>query len=177
MKFLLNSWKFAFALVTVVLSACGGGGSSTATTEAATDSIKIVSVTPSSVVAGQSTIFTVEVAYSLITKDSGLLGLGFNTDKVDSYVMASSQEFLVSKGSGTHVFTAAAVPKNWGSAGVFQAYANISENPHPATGWKPLANATKDIPVSDSATSFTKTLSSQPLPMISIQCSHVGVCL
>jgi hypothetical protein len=136
-------------VVLVCLVACGSKSSSDPA-PSATDSISITSISPASAVTVTNTSFAVEVSYSLASKDSGLLMLGFNTNKVDSYSMISSQTYTVAKGSGTHIFTATATPVDWGSTGTFQAYVNLSENPHPVP-WTPLASDTKTISASSSA--------------------------
>jgi hypothetical protein len=76
--------------------------------------------------------------------------VGFNSNQVGSYSMISGQAYTVAKGSGTHTFIAAATPVDWGSTGAFQAYVNLSENPHPSP-WTPLAGDTKTIAISSSA--------------------------
>jgi len=141
-------------MVSMGLFACGGGSSSSDTnvasdTNAAIDSVSITSISPANAILGISTSFVVEVSYSLASKDSGLLMVGFNTDQVDSYGMISSQTYTVAKGSGTHMFTATATPANWGPIGTFQAYVNLSENPRPSS-WTPLAGDKKTISISSS---------------------------
>jgi hypothetical protein len=142
-------WLVVCVIVPTGLSACGGGGGSP-TTNATVDGITITNISPASAVAGTNTTFSVDVSYSLASKSSGVLMVGFNTSSVNGYSMISSQEFVVAQGSGTHTFTATAIPADWGATGTFGAYVNISENPHPVP-WTPLAGDTKTIPLSSTA--------------------------
>lgn len=103
------------------------------------DSISIISISPTSAVANHVTSFAVKVSYSLTSKNSGLLMVGFNTNQVDLFRTISSQEYTVTKGSGTHTFNVTTTPVNWGSTGSFMSYVNLSENPHPLP-WTPLAS-------------------------------------
>jgi len=138
-----------FVAVAFALAGCGGGNSGTSNASTSGDIISINSISPTSSVANQVTSFAIEVSYSLTSKDSGLLMVGFNTDQIDSFTMIPSQEFTVPKGSGTHTFNVTTTPVNWGSAGSFKAYVNLSENPHPST-WTALANNSITIPISAS---------------------------
>ncbi len=113
----------------------------------APDSIAIVSVSPSSAVNGASTSFAVVVSYSLATKNSGMLMIGFNTASANSYTLLPNPQPTVLKGTGTYTFNVTATPTDWSPAGTFQVYVNLSENPHPAS-WVPLASASKAIALS-----------------------------
>jgi len=162
-------------LVSMSLFACGGGSSSS-DANAAIDSVSIISVSPASAATGTNTSFAVEVSYSLATKDSGLLMVGFNTNQVDSFSMISSQTHTVAKGSGTHTFIATATPVDWGTAGTFQAYVNLSENPHPLP-WTPLAGDKKTISVSSGAAPFVGISANDfKSAANSVQCNN-DVCL
>lgn len=137
----------ALFLGSILLSACSGGGGNSSAAAPAEDSVTIVTVSPTSADASVSTTFAVEVSYSLVTKDSGMLMIGFNTTAVDSYSMLADPQPAVLKGSGTYTFNVTAIPTDWSSsAGAFQVYVNLSENPHPAT-WSPLADARKAITI------------------------------
>jgi hypothetical protein len=174
----------ASAVVCVIFSfslfACGGGGGSPAP-NTGTDSISITSVSPASAVAGASTIFTVDVSYTLASKDSGVLKIGFNTGlehtglDVDKFYL-DPQELIVAKGSGTHTFTSTAVPVDWGSAGSFQAHVNLSENPHPDT-WSPLTSDSSTISIDTGASPVgVVTANAIKSATTSIQCNK-DICL
>ena len=146
MKKMLNGWVIVYLVFAMGLSACGGGGGG-GSSALPVDSLTIVNVSPTSAVAGVSTTFAVEVSYSLVTKDNGMLMIGFNTTAVGGYGMLPNPQPAVLKGSGTYTFNVTTTPKDWSPAGSFQVYVNLSENPHPAT-WTPLASATKAIAIS-----------------------------
>lgn len=57
-------------------------------------------------------------------------------------LIISSAEFLVVKGSGEHEFNVRALARDWGGAGDFRVYVNISEHPHGHT-WTPLTTDTR----------------------------------
>jgi len=143
MKKIRNGWVVCL-IFTIALSACGGAGGGSSQSS---DTLTIVGINPASAVAGASTTFAVDVSYTLASKNSGMLMIGFNTTAVGSYSMLGSPQPTVVKGSGTYTFNVTATPVDWGSTGSFQAYVNLSENPHPAT-WVPLAGEVKAIPSS-----------------------------
>jgi hypothetical protein len=153
-------------MVSMCLFACGSKSSDTSP---AVDSISITSISPASAVTGTNTPFAVDVSYSLVSKDSGLLSVGFNANEVNSFLIIASQTHTVAKGSGTHTFNTSASPVNWGSAGSFQAHVILSENPHPPT-WSPLASASKSIAITPSAANTLMTTTDAPS-----QC-HNDVC-
>lgn len=133
------------SLATAVLFLCGceddGGDSSEPNVTG--DSIRILSVNPSAnLVDGALTEFQVSVEYGLATKPRGVLMIGFNNVSVKSYRMISSADHIVSPGSGQHVFHVSAIAKDWGDAGDFKAYVNLSEYPH-GRPWIPLATNTR----------------------------------
>jgi hypothetical protein len=103
------------------------------------DNIEIISVSPSSgLVDGVDYDFTVTVEYNLVSVNSGLLMIGFNTEEVDRFIMISEASTIVDKGSGTHTFNVTATAKDWLAAGDFKVYVNLSENPHPSE-WAPFS--------------------------------------
>jgi hypothetical protein len=103
------------------------------------DSIRIISVTPESGLTPNTvTEFVVSVEYELVSKDSGEVMIGFNTDEVGRYRMISEATVLVAKGSGDHQFNVSALARDWGTAGDFSVYVNLSEHPH-GVSWTPLA--------------------------------------
>ena len=109
------------------------------------DAITIVSVSPSTgLVDGQSTVFTVEVKYTLNTADQGAIEVGFNKNDPSYYSMDISSEFAVTKGSGTHTFTTTAIPKNWGGSDNFKVYVNIAQTPKGMT-YYPTASDTENL--------------------------------
>ena len=104
------------------------------------DAISIKSVTPDSgLTPGIVTDFVITVEYELASTDSGEVMVGFNTDEVGRFRMISSATALVAKGSGEHQFNVTTVTKDWGVAGDFKVYVNLSEHPHEPS-WTPLAN-------------------------------------
>jgi len=115
-----------------MLTACPTGGSASS----AVGTISIDSVTPDSGLQDGSTYtFTVTVTYSLNT-GQGEINVGFNNGSaVNSYTIIDSQ--IVDAGDATIVFTVDAAAKDWGTAGDFKVYANISEYPH-AASWSPI---------------------------------------
>ncbi len=107
--------------------------------EGGSDSISIISVTPNSgLTPGILTAFVVNIEYELASVDSGEVNVGFNTDEVGRYTMIIAARALVGKGSGTHQFNVTVVTRDWGNAGDFSVYVNLSENPHEPS-WTPLA--------------------------------------
>lgn len=146
---LIPAQTLALTSLALMLSAClgsGGGGS----TAAPLDAINITNISPASGVAGTSTTYAVDVSYTLASKPAGLLMIGFNTSVVGSFNMISAQDFAVGQGSGTHTFTVTTIPQDWAPNGTFQAYVNLSENPHPPT-WTPLATDYAPISIAASA--------------------------
>jgi hypothetical protein len=103
------------------------------------DRIKITSVTPTTgLVDGQTINFIVNVYKS----KTGTLMIGFNNGSIVSgFVMLSGADKIVNQGSGQYSFQVSAVVKNWGSAGSFQVYTNLSPNPVPSS-WTPYAGNT-----------------------------------
>ncbi len=103
------------------------------------DSIDIISISPSMLlVDGGEYNFIANIEYDLVTVNSGMLMIGFNTVEVGKFYMLSEATEIVSKGSGVHTFDITTIAKDWMSEGDFQVYVNLSENPHPST-WTPLA--------------------------------------
>jgi hypothetical protein len=110
------------------------------------DSISIKSVFPSSgLVDGAETNFTVVIEYTLVTKDSGEVMVGFNNgDSVSTYTMISDATAIIDEGSGEHTFNVTVRVKDWGGRGDFKVYVNLSEHPHPFS-WSPLASDTQAL--------------------------------
>lgn len=122
------------------------------------DAVSIDSISPETANANQSTSFTINVSYRLTSKDSGLLSIGFNTSEVGSFDMISSQTYTVGKGSGNHTFTVTTTPVDWGTAGTFQAYVNLSDNPR-SIPWVPLASTVESIPILEASAQASKKYS------------------
>lgn len=110
------------------------------------DRISIQSVSPNSgLVDGADTNFTVVIGYTLVTKNSGEVMIGFNNgDSVGTYTMISDATAIIDKGSGEHTFNVTVRVKDWGGRGDFKVYVNMSEHPHPFS-WSPLASDTQAI--------------------------------
>ena len=103
------------------------------------DIIEIISISPSMLlVDGVEYNFIVNIEYDLVTVNSGMLMIGFNTEEIGLFHMLSEATEIVSKGSGVHTFDITTIAKDWMSEGDFEVYVNLSENPHPST-WAPLA--------------------------------------
>ena len=130
-----------FLIVTLVglLTFFGCGDENATGSEENSDTISIKSVTPDSgLPPGIVTDFVVIVEYELTSVDSGEVMIGFNTVEVGRFSMISGATALVVKGSGEHQFNVTTVPKNWGVAGDFKVYVNLSQHPH-GPSWTPLA--------------------------------------
>ena len=113
------------------------------------DRIKIISVSPSMLLEdGIEYNFVVEIEYELVTFNSGMLMIGFNTVEVGKFYMLSEATEIVSKGSGVHTFDITTRAKDWMSGGDFKVYVNLSENPHPSP-WSPLATDTMTLNFKD----------------------------
>jgi len=113
------------------------------------DRIEIISVSPSMLLEdGIEYNFTVKIEYDLVTINSGMLMIGFNTEDIDEYIMLSGATVIVDKGSGVHTFDITTIAKDWMSDGDFKVYVNLSENPHPPT-WSPLASDTMTLNFKD----------------------------
>ena len=133
---------FFIVLLSTLLVSCGGGNPVVPSNDEELDEedfIHIISVTPDSgLIDGVDTNFTVVVEYNLISRDTGLLMIGFNNgDEIGIYHMISNASHIVNKDSGKHTFNVNTLTKNWGTQGNFTVYVNISEYPHP-NPWTPL---------------------------------------
>ena len=53
--------------------------------------------------------------------------------------MISAATHLVEKGPGQHQFNVNVAPVNWGAAGDFKVFVNLSEHPH-GFSWTPFAS-------------------------------------
>lgn len=137
-------------LFLMLLAGCGGGASGGGTSSTG-DSITIVSVTPSTAVAGNMTSFTIQVSYDLRTKDNGYINIGLNKSAVDSWDVYDG--LLVSKGTGSHMFVINEAPVNWGAAGNFQVVAFIMDAA--VSSGSDLAHALKTIIVTASGADST----------------------
>jgi hypothetical protein len=131
--------RFAAAVLVLFVT------STTAAPTWAKDKVKILSVTPEAVVAGEDEIeFVLEVEYKLESKDEGKIYLGFNSKLPKGYHML--EDVIVKKGSGKVVLRAKVKPADWKGAASFYAYVNLSEHPH-AREWSPLADTRKKIKI------------------------------
>jgi hypothetical protein len=126
---------------TLVIAGCSGDGSTGTDngTDNKDDTISIETVTPNSgLTPDVSTDFVVNIEYELASADSGELSVGFNSVEVGRYQMIVEAKVFIAKGSGEHQFNVTVFPKNWGAAGDFVVYVNLSEYPH-GPSWTPLA--------------------------------------
>jgi hypothetical protein len=132
-------WFLFVTLVGLLTSFGCGDDDPVAPVKKSSDSITIKSVTPNSgLLPGIATDFVVTVEYELVSADSGDVMIGFNTDEVGRFAMISSATALVLKGSGEHEFNVNVMPVDWGVAGDFKLYVNLSEHPRGHI-WTPLA--------------------------------------
>jgi len=139
MKLRTMFWTAAMLIVVFFASGCGSGGGSDS--PAAVDSITINSISPSTVISGTSTTFTVSVSYSLQTKNSGIIDYGFQAGS-GGYALENNSQ-IVSKGMGTASF---AVTKTLTQTNTV--FVLLSENPHPtSTHWSPLVYTQQTITV------------------------------
>ncbi len=111
------------------------------------DSVDIVSVVPDSgLVDGQSYTFTVGVRYRIASAEQGELSVGFNNgDASDVFLMATSGNAIVEKGSGEHSFEVIAMAKKWEWGTPFQIIATLSEYPHSSSTWTNLDSDKKSL--------------------------------
>jgi hypothetical protein len=110
------------------------------------DTLIIKSVIPDSGLApGILTAFVVIVEYELVSVENGEINIGFNTAEAGRYTLISEAKTLVAKGSGEHQFNVNVVTWDWGAAGDFGVYVNLSENPHGST-WTPLVIVIQVLP-------------------------------
>ncbi|UCG50536.1 MAG: hypothetical protein JSW58_10025 [Candidatus Latescibacterota bacterium] len=143
MLYKLRSFVVLIVLGALAFWGCGDDNGSGPGKVEVQDSISIKSVTPNSgLVEGIQTDFVVAVAYHLASADSGELNVGFNNVQIDQFNIVSDAKAFVAKGSGEHQFSVSVFPKNWGDAGDFKAYVNLSEHPH-GPSWTPLATDTR----------------------------------
>ena len=125
-------------LAPAIVCACGGSD------EPALDAIEIVSVTPTSAVAGTNTEVTVTFRYTLVTTKTGVIDMGFFVD--DTNQLLTGQTLIVTAGSGQGSLKAWADPTNYTTTANFGVGVLLSEEPHPQS-WTPLARARKAIAV------------------------------
>ena len=124
----------------LVMSGCGGDEES----PTLTDSIEIVSVSPTTARAGANTEFTVNFRYSLVTVRAAVVDLGFFVD--DSNQLLSGQRTAVAAGSGSGSLRATADPRSYTTSSAFAIGLLLSQDPHPES-WTPLARAKQLIVV------------------------------
>lgn len=101
------------------------------------DTIEIISVSPATVNGGDTQVFTVRVLCNLVSSDKGVLMIGFNTDKVDSYNMLDMDK-EINSGTAEYEYTVSTEIKDWGSEGKFSVYVNVSDLNH-SDSWTPFA--------------------------------------
>jgi hypothetical protein len=128
------------AAVLIMLAASG-----LATHILAKDKVKIISITPASVlVSGAEAQVEVEIEYELESKDAGEIALGFNTKRPNEFVM--QEKTIVKKGKGRVTLRTKVQPVDWKDAAPFFAHVNISEYPHSEV-WRTLADTQKKIKI------------------------------
>jgi hypothetical protein len=106
------------------------------------DQIEILEVSPKvGLIDGETRTFSVTVKYSLGSLPTGNLMIGFNSYSPTMFRMVNEARTPISNGSGEHTWEVEANVADWGRAGSFTVYVNISEDPIPPS-WRPLANDT-----------------------------------
>ncbi|MFT3781536.1 MAG: hypothetical protein QM790_05915 [Nibricoccus sp.] len=127
MKYIFTCLLFLFALVTT--------GTATGFSEGNGNKIQIVSVTPSTMVENKAQEVEMVVDYELVSREEGIVYIGFNTNEPKRYHLANN--VVVTAGKGRVVLKAVITPRNWGDIARFAAFANLSPFPH-GNRWTPL---------------------------------------
>ena len=137
---MLSKMRYLLVLTFIgILAISGCNGDNGIESDETGDTISIKLVTPDSgLKADIETNFIVNVEYELVSTDSGVISIGFNTLEVGRYPILTAANTLVDIGSGEHQFNVTVVPIDWGAEGDFSVYVNLSEYPHTEV-WKPLA--------------------------------------
>lgn len=100
------------------------------------NTVKILSITPAKTEANVPTDFTIDVEYNFVGPGDGSLDLGFNTEKVNEFVLVGG--IPVKQGSGFYSFEVNVTPVDAWSPEPFMAAVYLSAIPVP-TSWTPLA--------------------------------------
>jgi len=106
------------------------------------DNVKILSVIANGkLINGDSAVFVILGEYTLVSHDSAEVLIGFNNGEQNAvYNMHPDAEQIIIKGSGSFEFTVKTVVKDWGTAGSFRCYANISPYPDAKGMWSPYSS-------------------------------------
>jgi len=117
-------------IIILIISSVLYGCDSAQDVEDLRNDMSIISITSSSSYIGQTSTYNVVVSYKLgKCFDQGVVNIGFNTEAPGCYLY-SDQEQIVSRGSGTLIFTdLSAIPVDWGTAGKFSVIAMLSSYP------------------------------------------------
>lgn len=120
--------------------AFGGFGCGSPTDNDPEDVLRIVGVTSDTAyVDGAEATLTVDIDYTLSSRDSGQIEVGFNAPDLDKFLLNDSSGVKVKAGSGHVTITTRTRIKDWGSQGSFAMLAILSEDPTPFS-WSPLAD-------------------------------------
>ena len=85
------------------------------------DSITIVSLNPSENLSESTQVITVVVDYVLSSINHAQLRIAFtNPNNVNTFLTVSSQDVIVTRGSGSHTFNPTVTPKDWGQEGDYR---------------------------------------------------------
>ena len=103
------------------------------------DFVKIADVKSQKLPSSNETLYKVRIKYALISKQQGIVMLGFDVNRPKTFQMLS--EVKVGHGEGEVELEAHVTAPDRNE---FLAVVNLSEDPHP-THWKPLANDTFTI--------------------------------
>jgi hypothetical protein len=107
------------------------------------DKIEIIYFQPDSgIIANSLTLFSIRIHYILVSADSGLISIGFNTFDPNSFIMATASDTVVPKGEDSLTLHALVKPINWGNHIAFAVFAGISKYPHDEASWP---NSATDI--------------------------------
>jgi hypothetical protein len=103
--------------------------------EPASGTIEITSVSPSNAMLGVETVFSVTVKYASTNAQGCIIYAGANTNTANRYTLYD--EYELPDTSGIYTFNFKCVPAKWDGYD-FGIYVNISEYPHPDS-WNPFA--------------------------------------
>lgn len=98
------------------------------------DAIEITFISPSSVTEGMLTTFVVNFDYRLVSKENGIVYLGFNKTGPDTFTISDSTFEITQAESGSGSLSAATLPVYYSPPDSFAVIVGISENSSPIPG-------------------------------------------
>lgn len=115
------------------------------------DDVRLITATPAGPVPrGVETEFTLEIEYTLESIESGVLIVGFNSDR-NPMAFRQAAVWPIRHGTDRITVKASAIPVDWGDRGTFGVILQIGPK-RDASSWQPLANRGIAIPVEASPT-------------------------